>query len=283
MKNSKSLLLDLIDRIGLNESGAEKRSIAVHLLESICGLTSAEAMTAQAVSPADELKLNEAVARINRFEPLQYILNEAWFFGRKFFVDPAVLIPRPETEELVAMILERVDRAHQSQRVVDVATGSGCIAITLALELRRSETWGTDVSDAALRIARQNATSMGSRTQMISHNVLGDSLPMQDVAVLVSNPPYIAEIEMKSMDRNVLEHEPHLALFVPDNNPLLFYHALASRAKEALVAGGLLAVEINARFGREVASTMADAGLQRVELLRDLAGKDRFVIARKPA
>src|SRR6478735_10557980 len=122
MKNSKSLLLDLIGRISLNESDAEKRSIAAHLMESICGLTSAELMTTPAVSASDEVKLNEALERINRSEPLQYILNEAWFYGRKFYVDPGVLIPRPETEELVALILGRTERKDKT-RIVDVATG----------------------------------------------------------------------------------------------------------------------------------------------------------------
>ena len=282
MKNSKSLLMDLIGRISLNESDAEKRSIAAYLMESICGLTPAEVMTTHAVSASDEVKLNEALDRINRSEPLQYILNEAWFYGRKFYVDPGVLIPRPETEELVALILKRTERKDKTPRIVDVATGSGCIAISLALEVRGSETWGTDISDAALRVARRNAASLGSGTQLLSNNVLVDPLPVGDVGIIVSNPPYIAQSEMKGMDRNVLDHEPHLALFVPDNDPLLFYRALAKQGMHAMIPEGMLAVEINARFGREVAAAMTHAGLQRVELLKDIAGKERFVIARKP-
>jgi len=282
MKNSKSLLMDLIGRISLNESDAEKRSIAAHLMESICGLTPAEVMTTHAVSASDEVKLNEALDRINRSEPLQYILNEAWFYGRKFYVDPGVLIPRPETEELVELILKRTERKDKTPRIVDVATGSGCIAISLALEVRGSETWGTDISDAALRVARRNAASLGSGTQLLSNNVLVDPLPVGDVGIIVSNPPYIAQSEMKGMDRNVLDHEPHLALFVPDNDPLLFYRALAKQGMHAMIPEGMLAVEINARFGREVAAAMTHAGLQRVELLKDIAGKERFVIARKP-
>jgi release factor glutamine methyltransferase len=282
MKNSKSLLMDLIGRISLNESDAEKRSIAAHLMESICGLTPAEVMTTHAVSASDEVKLHQALDRINRSEPLQYILNEAWFYGRKFYVDPGVLIPRPETEELVALILKRTERKDKTPRIVDVATGSGCIAISLALEVRGSETWGTDISDAALRVARRNAASLGSGTQLLSNNVLVDQLPVGDVGIIVSNPPYIAQSEMKGMDRNVLDHEPHLALFVPDNDPLLFYRALAKQGMHAMIPEGMLAVEINARFGREVAAAMTHAGLQRVELLKDIAGKERFIIARRP-
>jgi release factor glutamine methyltransferase len=281
MKNSKSLFLDLINRINLQESEAEIRAIVIVLLESISGLQPADIITGKVVSDADELKLYEAVARINRFEPLQYVLNEAHFFGRKFYVDPAVLIPRPETEELVALIIDRTDKALRSTRIVDVATGSGCIAITLGLELPNAETWGTDVSDDALVVARRNAGLLRSHTIMLSHNVLTDDLPINEVATLVSNPPYIAEAEKQTMDRNVLEHEPHLALFVSDSNPLIFYDALAGLSMKALARGGLLAVEINARFGREVSAVMTRAGMANVELVKDLAGKERFVFARK--
>ncbi|HTF17761.1 MAG TPA: peptide chain release factor N(5)-glutamine methyltransferase [Chryseolinea sp.] len=281
MKNSKSLFLDVIGWISLKESESEVRAIATHLIESICGLTSADMMAGKPVSASDEAKLQEAVARINRFEPLQYILNEVYFFGRKFYVDPAVLIPRPETEQLVALIIDRADKKSRSQRIFDVATGSGCLAISLDLELSPLETWGTDISEAALVVARRNAALLGSRTNLVLHDVLTGELPVNEVAIVASNPPYIAEREKETMERNVLDHEPHLALFVPDSNPLVFYDALSANSQKVLVPGGLLAVEINERFGKEVATLMTEAGLQRVELVKDLAGKDRFVFARK--
>lgn len=281
MKNSKSLLLDLIGRISLQESESEIRTIATHLMESICGLTPAELMAGKPVSGSDEMKLHDAMARINRYEPLQYILNEAYFFGRKFYVDPSVLIPRPETEQLVALIIDRVDHTSRSRKIIDVATGSGCIAISLDLELPDAEVWGTDISDPALIVARRNAATLNSAANLVLHDVLADELPVNEVAVVVSNPPYIAESEKKTMGRNVLEHEPHLALFVSDSNPLVFYDALASRSLKALIPGGLLAVEINERFGTGVAALITDAGFRGVELLKDLAGKDRFVLARK--
>lgn len=281
MKNSKSLFPELIGRITLKESAEEIRTIVMRLLEGICGLSAAEIMAGKPVTAADEFKLHEAVARINRSEPLQYVINEAYFFGRKFHVDPAVLIPRPETEELVAHVLQRIDRSAPALRIVDVATGSGCIAITLGLELRVAQTWGTDISDAALNVARTNAAALQSDAQFMRHDILTDTLPVSDVDVIVSNPPYIAESEIVAMKANVFQYEPRIALFVPDNDVLLFYRALTKRGRSALVPGGLLAVEINERFGSEVAALITDAGYDAVEVLKDLAGKDRFVMARR--
>jgi release factor glutamine methyltransferase len=281
MKNSKSLFLDLIGKVSLNESEEEIRAIVRHLIESICGLSVAELMTDKAVSESDEMRLHEAVARINRHEPLQYILNEAYFFGRKFYVDGSVLIPRPETEQLVSLIIDRAERTSRAQKIIDIATGSGCIAISLDLELRVAETWGTDVSDEALVVARRNATSLNSDTNFLLHDILSNELPANEVAIIVSNPPYIGESEKEAMARNVLDHEPHLALFVPDSNPLVFYDAIGTRSAKSLAPGGLLAMEINERFGNEVAALMTACGFQRVELLKDISGKDRFVMARK--
>jgi release factor glutamine methyltransferase len=281
MNNSKSLFRDLITAIKLQESESEVRAIVTTLMESICRTTAASLMAGKSVNPEEELKLHHAVARVNRYEPLQYVLNEAIFFSRKFYVDPAVLIPRPETEELVELIIKRTSGVSTRQRIMDVATGSGCIAITLALELRNAKTWGTDVSDAALVVARRNAELLQSQTSLIAHNVLTTDLPVSDLDILVSNPPYIADSEKQLMDRNVLDYEPHLALFVPDSQPLIFYEVLARRGLMSLRPGGLLAVEINERFGRAVADVMSRAGLIGVEVLQDLAGKDRFVFARK--
>ncbi|MEJ1239044.1 peptide chain release factor N(5)-glutamine methyltransferase [Chryseolinea sp. T2] len=281
MKNSKSLLLELVDEISLEESDPEKRAIATYLMESICELSPADLLSGKTVPARLEAKLHEAVKRINLHEPLQYVLHEAHFFGRKFYVDPAVLIPRPETEELVGLILDHVGRDVRDQNIVDVATGSGCIAITLAIELPNMRCWGTDISKEALAVARRNGASLQANVNLVQNNILTDALPVHDVAILVSNPPYIADREKLSMQRNVLEHEPHLALFVPDNNPLLFYEAIATHGVRSLIEGGLLAVEINERFGNEVAALMANAGLQHVELVKDLAGKDRFVFSRK--
>lgn len=280
MTNSKSLLQELIGRITVPYSDDEIRAIASQLLESVCGFKKLELLTGKAVSELEYKNLAEAIERINRSEPLQYILNEAYFFGRQFYVDPAVLIPRPETEELVALIRERV-RLDVPIRIVDIATGSGCIGITLQLELPNAIVWGTDISQDALTVANRNAEALGSRITLLHHDILSDNLPVANLDVIVSNPPYIMDSEKLSMDRNVLEYEPHLALFVPDSDPLVFYKVIAKRGSSSLVSEGLIAVEINARFGKEVADIMTAAGFNGVEIIKDLTGKDRFVIARK--
>jgi release factor glutamine methyltransferase len=280
MKNSKALLLDLISQITLQESDEEIQAIASRLLESIYQLTKMERITGKALNGDQEKRLADAIKRINLSEPLQYVLNEADFYGRTFYVDPAVLIPRPETEELVSLVIDRIDGT-RPHRIVDVATGSGCIAISLQLELTYGEAWGTDVSEPALVVARRNATTLGSRATFVRSDILAEALPVNGIDIVVSNPPYISESERKTLSRNVLEHEPHLALFVPDTNPLLFYKALALRSSESLLPAGLLAMEINARFGSEVATVMTEAGFQGVEVVKDLSGKNRFVIARK--
>ncbi|MGC3945976.1 MAG: peptide chain release factor N(5)-glutamine methyltransferase [Chryseolinea sp.] len=281
MKNSKSLLSELIDGISLKESETEKQAIATYLIESICSLSPADIMSGKSINARNESKLHDAIRRINLNEPLQYILHEAHFFGRKFYVDPAVLIPRPETEELVALILDRLNRKDRDQNIVDIATGSGCIAITLALELRHVSVSATDVSKDALTVARRNSKALGASVNLVMNNALADELPVNDVDILVSNPPYIAENEKQAMQSNVVDYEPHLALFVPDNNPLVFYEAIVGHGVKHLRSGGLLAVEINERFGKEVAAMMINSSFRHVELLKDLAGKDRFVFSRK--
>lgn len=281
MTNSKLLFAELTKKITLDESDGEIHAIVAHLLESVCGPAALRSVGGVTVNDAQVRELGAAVARVNRHEPLQYILNEAWFFGRRFYVDPSVLIPRPETEELVSLVLDRADEPHRRGQIIDVATGSGCIAITLGLELPGATTLGTDISDRALKVARRNASALVSKTKFVSSDILCEQMPAREVAIVVSNPPYIAESERETMSRNVLEHEPELALFVPDADPLVFYRMLADKSATALIPGGMLAVEINARFGNEVAEIFEQKGLQRVELLRDLSGRNRFVTARK--
>lgn len=281
MTNSKSLLQELIGRITVPYSDDELRAIVTQLLESVCGFSYVDSLAGKAVSELQYKTLTSAIERVNRSEPLQYILNEAHFFGRRFYIDPAVLIPRPETEELVALVRERIMPDERPARMIDIATGSGCIGITLQLELPGATVWGTDVSEAALAVARRNAEALGSRINLLRHDILGDKLPVADLDVIVSNPPYIMDSEKSSMDNNVLEYEPHLALFVSDSDPLVFYKSIAGRGSESLVSEGMIAVEINAKFGKEVAGIMVAAGYNDVEIIKDLAGKNRFVTARK--
>jgi release factor glutamine methyltransferase len=243
------------------------------------GLTKTGILAEESVdlSQAVRNRLDEIVARINRFEPVQYILGEGYFYGRSFNVNPAVLIPRPETEELVRLVIDFVRKSNRKNyRVLDIGTGSGCIAITLALELNDIEAFGTDTSAAALVIASANAQKLNASVQFLNHDVLRSKLPFS-IDVLVSNPPYIGWNEFNTMSKNVVEYEPKLALFVDSEEPLLFYKAIVTRARESLTPGGLVAVEINERFGKEVQRLFIANDFAEVEIIQDAFGKDRIV------
>ena len=236
-----------------------------------------------------------AFERMSSGEPLQYILGRAWFYGRQFRVTPDVLIPRPETEVLVSSV---VGRRRQSVRILDLCTGSGCIAWTLALEIPGANVTAVDISEGALEVAAsQDFAEEMDRTgavapHFVKADVLSDDLPdilyqdaAKDVSVeahyrrydlIVSNPPYVMDKEKSLMRANVLEHEPHLALFVPDDDPLVFYRALASHSSQLLAENGVGMVEINEALGEETADIFRAAGFS-AEVVRDLSDKDRFV------
>lgn len=213
--------------------------------------------------------LSDDVARLARWEPLQYVVGRAPFYGREFAVSPVVLIPRPETEELVDRILKHASRP---ATILDVGTGSGAIAITLALELPQARVSAWDISPEALQVARSNAQRLGATVDFRQRDALLEP-PQTPIDLLVSNPPYVCRSERAAMRPNVTDYEPSSALYVPDSDPLLFYRALAGYpASEAWV-------EINERFGGEVAGLFRQAGFAHVELLADLHDKPRFVHA----
>src|SRR5688572_4587485 len=279
MMNSKTVFRDFVNGIELLESRDEIQSMAFLVFENILGLTKTGILAEESVdlSQAVRNRLDEIVARINRFEPVQYILGEGYFYGRSFNVNPAVLIPRPETEELVRLVIDFVRKSNRKNyRVLDIGTGSGCIAITLALELKDIEAFGTDTSAAALVIASANAQKLNASVQFLNHDVLSSKLPFS-IDVLVSNPPYIGWNEFNTMSKNVVEYEPKLALFVDSEEPLLFYKAIVTRARESLTPGGLVAVEINERFGKEVQRLFIANDFAEVEIIQDAFGKDRIV------
>jgi release factor glutamine methyltransferase len=263
MKNSKTLFLDLVNQIKIDESRDEIQSMVYILLESLFSLSRADILLGKEVviHEPDEIRINEIITRINLHEPIQYILETEIFYGRSFKVNESVLIPRPETE----------------CSILDIGTGSGCISITLALEILESIVYATDVSLQSLDIAAENALRLNARVQFMVNDILLDQLPVKNLDVVVSNPPYIPWAEKQSMGRNVIAFEPHLALFVPDDDPLLFYRVIVGKARQALASGGLLAVEVNERFGNEVASLVAAGGFTEVEIVNDLSGKERIV------
>lgn len=281
MKNSKQIFRDLRQQITLKEDGEEIQSMLYMVLETVMGLSRAEIISEKQISFDTVLqkKLEALVARINQHEPVQYILEEAHFYGRKFKVTPAVLIPRPETELLVEEALKETD-PFTAGTILDIGTGSGCIAITLANELPEKKIIAVDVSETALRLAKENAKQLNATIELQRVDILHE-FPFRDLEMIVSNPPYVALSEKDSMKKNVVNHEPHLALFVADKNPLIFYTVIAQQGFSALRLNGKALVEINERFGKEVCDVFVSAGFKNVRAIKDLQGKDRIVLAIK--
>lgn len=231
------------------------------------------------LSAKEEKELESILTRLHNFEPIQYILGETHFLGRTFRVAPGVLIPRPETEELVEMMVTELSPA---SRVLDIGTGSGCIAISLAKELPGLQVSAWDVSPEALKIATANAEALQASVRFELCDVLSHvPATTRCYDVIVSNPPYVTQGEKQEMEPNVLNWEPPLALFVPDADPLRFYRRIATLGLDMLVDGGRLYFEINRAFGEATVSMLRQAGYRSVCLRKDISHNDRFVIAER--
>lgn len=227
-------------------------------------------------------KVNVITQRLLQHEPLQYILGETRFFGLNLHVNPSVLIPRPETEELVDIIISEANNRHDLS-VMDICTGSGCIAIALSRNLPFASVSAVDISEDALAIARENMAITRSKIDIFKADALKLPSPTESfLDIVVSNPPYIAESEQSAMEQNVLDHEPHLALFVPDSDPLKFYHAISMYARRALKPGGKLYFEINPLFAAELSSMLKAHGWSDIDILPDSQKKMRFAKATNP-
>lgn len=278
--SAKSLLRSIEGRLKEILPDQEVSPHAYWILEALFNVSRMAVMVDKPLklTPAGQERLEEVIMRLRKQEPIQYILEEASFFGRMFQVSPAVLIPRPETEELVQLILNRRVN-NRGLKILDIGTGSGCIAISLALELPGAKVTAVDVSEEALRIARLNAKSLGAAVKFVNADILRDQPDLPHPDIIVSNPPYIRAVEAGKMAGNVLEWEPHLALFVEDHDPLLFYRKIAALAVNILKAGGYLYFEINEAFGAEVVRLLEDQGFSSVALHKDMQGKDRMVSA----
>ena len=242
------------------------------------------------LSSDEERNLEEIIARLQNGEPVQYVLGEADFAGRTFHVEPGVLIPRPETAELCQWIEEEVSslEADERKQILDICTGSGCIAITLGLNIPNSEVTGWDISEDALRIAQGNVEMLKAGNVRIEYQ---DALMLPKAAeaesslskgwnIIVSNPPYICEKEKADMEKNVLEHEPSIALFVPDEDPLKFYRAIAEYASSALKPEGALYFEINPIYEKETREMLEELGFKDIETKEDAFGKKRMMKAK---
>lgn len=261
---------------------AERQALLRILAEDICRIPFYKILMDEPLdlSPDVEARLRDAIDRLAGGEPIQYILGETDFRGLKLRVAPGVLIPRPETAELVGWILD--DFPSETLRVLDVGTGSGCIALALAGEKAEAEVWGLDISPAALGIARENGESNRLNVQWIEADILDEGgwsqLPSA-LDCIVSNPPYVMEKERAGMRPNVLEHEPALALFVPDDDPLRYYRAIARLARRKLRTGGWLYFEINEQCGEAMRRLLGDEGFAGITLRQDGFGKDRMIKA----
>jgi release factor glutamine methyltransferase len=236
-----------------------------------------------------ETELNEALwpwfekqlEPLKQQQPIQYVLGETTFFGHRFEVNPSVLIPRPETEELVDWVLQNTSNT-KSLRIADLGCGSGCIGLSLAKALPLSEVALWDVSTAALATAQKNADLLGIKAHFKQVDLLLEQKTDTKFDVIVSNPPYVRMTEKAAMQANVLDFEPHLALFVPDEDPLIFYRKIALLAMKSLVPKGQLFFEINQYLGPETCQLMEEIGFEMIELRQDIFGNNRMIRAVKP-
>ena len=224
--------------------------------------------------------LNSFIEKLKIFTPIQYVLGECEFMGLRFEVDPSVLIPRPETEELVEWILASQNNTN-SVSILDIGTGSGCIAVSLKCMLPKAFVTAYDLSNDALALARKNAEINEVTVDFRQQDILQPETENGEWDIIVSNPPYIPNAEKVEIQSNVLNFEPHLALFVPDNDPLLFYRKIIEFAAMHLKAGGQLFFEIHRDRGQEVMQLLSEAGFAEIELRKDLSGNDRMLKAEK--
>jgi release factor glutamine methyltransferase len=278
---------------------SEAKNIADLLIEHITSLSKNERLSRNEyeITPEQELAFREDIQRLLKHEPIQYLMNKSWFYGLELFVDPSVLIPRPETEELVEWVINDIkasgldvftrDMAGADKtnllKILDVGTGSGCIALALKKAMPKAEIWGCDMSEEALNVARRNGSALDIRVDFQGLNFLDPEQQRQlpTVNILVSNPPYIPIKDKQLMDRNVVEHEPHLALFVPNDDPLVFYRALAKFGMHRLYENGSIYMEIHEDLGSQVTDLFKEEGYFSVEVKKDMQGKNRMVKVKK--
>ena len=261
---------------------AEALSLAKMLLVEVFGFSTLELYGGKdrGFSEKEQELLSDIVCRLQNHEPIQYIIGRETFMGLVFDVNENVLIPRPETQELVNWILED-HRLDEGCKILDIGTGSGCIPVSLAHFMSGAEVEAWDISDGALDVARRNANQNEVKVLFRKQNVF-EALPSESYYdVIVSNPPYITEKEKVDMEANVLDWEPSIALFVPDTDPLLFYRKIAELGLEMLVAGGALYFEINRAYGEMMRTMLEDMGYNNVELRKDMFGNDRMIKAIK--
>ena len=273
---SPILIQQIIDAITPHYEPTEARAIAFRCLDLGWNLSSMDIILKKEVDlPAD---WSSRLARLSAGEPLQYVMGKTYFRDHLFQVNADTLIPRPETEELVDLVLRH---ATDNASVLDVGTGSGCIPISLKLERPSLSVEAWDISSGALTMARQNAQSLAASVEFKLQDIFSWPASEGSWDMIVSNPPYVTEEEKKEMANHVLDFEPHLALFVPNDDALKYYEALADFALERLTPCGYLCLEINQYFGTQTVELLFSKGFQEVKLLKDFKGNDRMIVAQK--
>ena len=277
---------EIISRIKLELNGfysaSELGIIARQLVAKVTGLSHTDILINKSINLTDkQIQLFENFfERLKKFEPIQYIVGETEFFGMRFFVNNNVLIPRPETEELIEWILSRYDK-NREIKILDIGTGSGCIAIALKKFLPNSQVFALDISENALKTAKQNAEQNGVKIEFLHKDILSDFIDETQWDIIVSNPPYIPENEKDNISSNVLDYEPHLALFVPENSPLLFYERIIDFTKKHSSAYGEIYFEIHYDKARDIEDLLLRNSFVEVEVKKDLSGNERMIRAKQ--
>jgi release factor glutamine methyltransferase len=263
----------------------EAENIAGMVIENITGLKRMDRVLQKdtILTTEQQKKLNNYTTLLRQHQPVQYVLHEAWFYGMQLYVDEHVLIPRPETEELVEWIITDAKAGQQPVSIIDIGTGSGCVPIALKKNIPAADVWAVDISNEALAVAKRNAETQQANITFQQADILIpthiSTFPLFDI--IVSNPPYIPLSDKTSMHPNVLQHEPHLALFVENENPLLFYNAIADFAHSFLKPGGSLYFEIHEAMGEQVTQLLTQKGFINVQVKKDMQEKDRMVKAKR--
>ena len=275
---ARHLLLQLKQTYDAREAG----NIADWVMENLTGSKKSDRILQKELPLTEMLcnKLNRYINELNLHRPVQYVLEEAWFLGMKFYVNENVLIPRPETEELVQWIVD--DNKNSGQvTIFDIGTGSGCIPIALKKIMQLADVYSCDISEEALEVAKENAKVLGANVKFLTIDILDrpvwNKIPL--INIIVSNPPYIPMKEKLSMNKNVVAHEPHQALFVEDSNPLAFYESIAALGNKKLLPSGKIFVEIHEGLAKETAEVFKSAGFAQVEIKTDMQGKQRMIKA----
>ena len=260
----------------------EADTIALQLFSHITGLSAAEMVIEKSrrLTESEMYFIQRSLMRLKRQEPLQYIIGSTNFFGYDFKVDPSVLIPRPETEELVDWILKNNKELNRQISILDIGTGSGCIAISLKKNLNNAEVYAVDISTEALKIAIDNATSLNADIDIEQLDILDEEACefMPNFDIIVSNPPYVTPEDREKMQPNVVDYEPSLALFVEEDDPLLYYREVISFSHDHLNKGGSLYFECNESNANQVAGMLKTNGFKDVQVRKDMQGKDRMVL-----